>query len=351
MPRRFFVFAVALSVLTIIAGCAEPQPVPGATPQVQSAEPEVNKIEPAHTEVNEPAPILAVSVEEEKPVAVEPNDINQTQMQPAEQQPAPQEPIKPEYEPAADFHDKCASILKTYVNENGLVDYKTLSRKRIELLSVLDEFKKLDRARYERWSPQDKTAFWINAYNLHLMRIILENYPIQSPRVLRLIWPPNSIRHIKGIWDEYKLIIMDEEFTLKEIDTKFLREQAGDPHVFFAVSYACMSSAPLRNEPYRGEKLPEQLDNQMRRFLAAGQCLKIDRDARKVYMSAMLKSSWYGDEFVKKFGTDKKFKEQEPAVRAVLNFLLNYIPAPDATYLETGNYTVDYLSFDWTLNE
>jgi len=358
MPGRFFVFAVVLSVSMFLAGCLEPQAPSGPAPQTKAVESAVNRTEPAPAEVNEPAPSPAVEPAAQpaeapkgQPAAEEPNDANKVSAQPAEQNIVQPKPLKPEYEPATDFHDKCATILKTYVNEKGIVDYKTLSRKRVELLNVLDEFKKLDRARYERWSPQDKTAFWINAYNLQLMRIILENYPIQSTRVLRLIWPPNSIRHIKGIWSEYKFIIMDEEFTLKELDTRFLQDQADDPRVFFVMSYACMSSGPLRNEPYRGENLPQQFDEQVRRSLAGGHWLKIDREAGKVYLSAMLKSTWYGDRFIKQFETDKKFKEQEPAVQAVLNFLLNYVPASDATYLETGNYTVDYLSYDWTLNE
>ncbi len=252
---------------------------------------------------------------------------------------------------AAVFHAKCAPVLHKYVNKDGLVDYRTLSRRRTELLDAIDLFKSLDPDIFDGWSQNDKTAFWLNAYNLHLLRIILDNYPIQSSRTLRLFWPPDSIRHIKGIWDDYKFIIMDEQFTLREIDNRFFRLRCDDPRVFFAISYASVSGPVLRNEPYYGDTLDQQLDDQVRKFLAGRHAFRIDREKQVVWLSSILKQTWYGQQFVDRYGTDRKFKNQEHAVRAALNFLLNYIPAEDAAYLETGNYSVDYLNYDWALNE
>ena len=169
--------------------------------------------------------------------------------------------------------------------------------------------------------------------------------------MLRLFWPPNSIRHIKGIWDEHKFIIMDEEFTLQEIDQRFLQKEFGEPLAFFAISYASVSGTPLRNEAYCGRNLSAQFDDQVKKFLAGQHGFKIDRENQKVYLSSILNSTWYGSQFIAKYGTDLKFKQQEPAVRAVLNFLTKYISPQDVDYLETGNYTVEFLRYDWTLNE
>jgi hypothetical protein len=252
---------------------------------------------------------------------------------------------------AAGLCDKCSEFLKKYVSPDGMVDYKTLSRRKIEVAKLLDLFKKQDRAEYSSWSNDEKLAFWINGYNLELIKIILDNYPIESNRMMRLFWPPNSIRHINGIWDEHKFLIMDEEFTLRAIDQKVFQNEFSDPRVFLAISYASVSGPPLRNAAYCGQNLSEQLDEQAKKFLASPNGLRIDRGNNMVYLSSIFNPTWYGGQFVAKYGTDLKFKKQEPAVRAVLNFLIKYIPAQDTSYLETGNYAIEYIRYDWTLNE
>jgi hypothetical protein len=237
------------------------------------------------------------------------------------------------------------------VDQKGMVSYRILSRKKLELLDILDEFRNFSRDDYNSLSKEDKLAFWINAYNLEFIKIILDNYPIQSTRVLRLFWPPNSIQHIKGLWDQHKFIIMDEEFTLQEIDERFFKKEFDDPRVFFAICYGTVSGPPLRNEAYCGHDLSKQLDEQVMGNLASRQALKIERDNKTVLLSAVLKDTWYGRHFVTRYGTDLKFKQQSPEVRAVLNFMINYLPPQDVDFLETGNYTVDFMKYDWTLND
>ncbi|MGA2071659.1 MAG: DUF547 domain-containing protein [Sedimentisphaerales bacterium] len=325
----------------------------------------------ANVAMSTPPPAAAVA---QKPAAAptptEPNTV-EVKPEPAKiEQPTPPEPNKPEKvtppqniteQPkttppaasttAAQLCDKCTEFLGKYVNRDGMVDYKTLSRKKLELASLLDKFRGVNRSDYNSWSKDDKLAFWINAYNLELIKIIVENYPIESNRMLRLFWPPNSIKHIKGIWDEHKFIIMDEEFTLKEIEQRFFQNELSEPRVIFAMSYASISGVPLRNEAYCGRNLSEQLDDQVKKFIAGSHAFKIDREKQTVSLSSLLNPTWYGGQFVAKYGTDLKFKQQEPAVRAVLHFLTKYIPQQDIDYLETGNYTIEYLRYDWTLNE
>jgi hypothetical protein len=259
-------------------------------------------------------------------------------------------PKQAESSSSATFSDKCAFVFKEFVSDKGTVDYKQLKRKKFELNKLFEDLRTLDPNEYKKWSKEDKIAFWINAYNLEMLRIIVDNYPIESNRILRIIWPPDSIRHISGIWDQYKFIVMDEEFTLQGVDQRFFREKFDEPRAFLALTYASQSSPPLRNEPYYGYKLNEQLNDQAKKFLANPLAFKIDREAQKVYLSAIFQPSWYGQCFVDKYGTDKKFKNQQPAVRAVLNFITGYISEPDVRFLETANYTVEFMNFNWRLN-
>ncbi|UCF43665.1 MAG: DUF547 domain-containing protein [Planctomycetota bacterium] len=289
---------------------------------------------------------LVVGCHPAKPKPAETQTVEQTTVEP----PKPQ-PIEPKPDPAVAFHDKCADILTSYVNDSGMVDYKNLKYKKVKLKKLLDEFDNLDPNRYNAWPREDKIAFWINAYNTQMLNIIVENYPIESSRILRLFWPPNSIRHIKGIWSNHKFIVMDEEFTLIRLEHRFFRKEFDEPRVFFALCNASLSSPPLRNQPYYGHKLNQQLDDQVKRFLSSPSALEIDQNAKVVRLSAVLQPTWFGSEFISKYGIDKKFKDHPPAVRAVLNLITNYISKQDVRFLETENYTIEYIKYDWTLNE
>ena len=328
MAKRLVVFITALTVLIFIAGCPQVTPEPIEPPKVEPPKVEPPKVEPTKTEPNE------VEITKTEPDKVE----------------LP----KPKPQPIVSFHDKCTDILSNFVNDKGMVDYKTLKRKKPQLKQLLDEFAKLDPNKYSSWPKEDKIAFWINAYNIKTLKIIVDNYPIESSRILRIFWHPNSIRHIDrniGGINRQKFIVMDEEFTLAEVERRFFRKEFDEPRVFFATSHASLSSPPLRNEPYYGHKLIQQLNDQAKRFLSSPQGSRIDREKQTVYLSAIFQSTWYGKEFISKYGTDKKFKDQQPAVRAVLNFLTNYISKQDVSFLELKNYPVEYIKYDWRLNE
>jgi len=300
MAERLTVFTTSLIVLISITGC----------PQVTPEPVETTKVEPAKVEPPKPKPLPTVS-----------------------------------------FHDKCAPILNNFVDDKGMVDYKALKQKKRELKKLLDEFDELDPNVYNSWHEEDKIAFWLNAYNIQMLKIITDNYPIESSRIHRLFWPPTSIRHIKGIWSNYKFIVMDEEFTLSEIERRFFQQKFDEPRIFFAISHASLSSPPLRNEPYYGHKLYKQLDDQAKRFLSDPGGFRIDRNEQTVYLSAILQATWYGKDFISKYGTDKKFKDQQPSTRAVLNLAINYISQQDASFLEVENYSVKYITYDWRLND
>jgi hypothetical protein len=417
MAKCLYVFIILLPISVIIAGCAvaEPEPVEPAkskTPKLEPAPAEPNetapiefkpyeveheeitlvpakpnqfepdRVEPGHVEPDEIKP------DEVKPVETEPNDVEPDRIEPNEPEliptepneveftsVEPNEPERPEIEPrkiapaepepnnvepnepklsqTVTFHDKCTEVLKNYVDDDGMVDYKTLRRKRLELKALLQEFDNLDPNQYRNWPKEDKIAFWLNAYNIQMLKIITDNYPIKSSRILRLYpgWGPNSILHIKGIWTDNKFLVMDEEFTLSEVDKRFFRKEFNDPRTFFAISNASLSSPPLRNEPYYGHKLNKQLDDQVRRFLSNPIAFKIDKEKSRVYLSSIFQSSSYGKEFLSKFAIDKKFKDQPPATRAVLNFITNYVSDDKVSFLEIGNYSVKFMKYDWTIND
>lgn len=380
MAKHRLFFINVLTVLSLVVGCLPEKrestvPLPPIKSKLEStiAEPnlfEPNEVEPVKTEPNEVGPKEIESNKVEPPLVepnetgltqVEPNELAVTKTEPNEVEPIKAEPNDVKPPPKVTFHDKCAGILSNFVDDKGMVGYRKLKLKREKLKQLLNEFAKLSRNEYDSWPREDKIAFWINAYNLQKLKIIVENYPIKSYRILHPLrtWEPDSIRHINkrikhiGGINKQKFIVMDEDevFTLLEIEQRFFRKEFDEPRVFLALSYATLSSPPLRNEPYYGSKLNKQLDDQAKKFLSNPLAFKIDRKKRRVYLSTVLQPKGLGSEFIRKYGTNKKFKDQQPAVRAVLSFLTNYISEQDKDFLEVENYTIEYMRYNWRLND
>lgn len=316
--------------------------------------------EPNTTTPTDPTPESAsaqTALLQEVPVT-EPNEAEASEpAQPLPETPAttelppPQERTEEEPEVLTSFYQEYAELLAEHVLEDGRVDYQALRRKRLRLKHLLSTPDELDPNVYQGWSEDEKLAFWINTYNLKMLEIIARNYPIESSWWLRLTWPPSDIRHIGGIWSDYRFIVMDEEFTLGEVERRFFRKTFGDPRAYLAINYATRSGPTLRRTPYRGKDLDRQLEDQVRAFLASDKGFRIDRGKAVVYLSALFEPSWRGKDFVGRYATDKKFKQHSPETRAVLNFLTQYLPREDVYYLEVENYTLAYTNFDWRLND
>jgi len=268
------------------------------------------------------------------------------------------ENAEPNSAPARDrvvFNRMCTDILAKMVDDDGFVNYTSLKFKRTHMTALGYELQTLGRDEYNSWTKDEQMAFWINAYNIQKLWIIMNNFPIESTRWDRLFksWGPHSIRHIDknvGGIDVQKFIIMDEEFTFREID-KRLRTDFDDPRVFLALSWACRGGPPLRLEPYYGYKLDEQLDEQMKKYLTSPYGFRIDRDKKKVELSYLFSPSMYGKLFTDNYGTDLKFKDHPKDVRAVLNFISGYVSPAEKGFLETESYTVGDITFDWTIND
>ncbi len=251
---------------------------------------------------------------------------------------------------AADqLYEDYGAVLTTYVNQQGLVNYGGLKANPQRLSAFLAALTDLPPATYQKWDDQEKIAFWINAYNGLTLKAIIDHYPIRAAFFKGFIYPRNSIRQIPGVWDTLRFPVRGQQMTLDEIEHNILRKKFNDPRIHMALVCAALGCPPLRTEPYEGDKLDRQLNDQARVFLANPKKFRIDRGQGKVYLSPIFK--WFGGDFVKTYGTDKAFPGFSQEERAVLNFVSQYLPAGDREYLLKGEYTVNFLDYDWSLNE
>ncbi len=242
-----------------------------------------------------------------------------------------------------------ATVLKDYVDDTGMVNYKQLKAHREKLDTFVTTMSKLDPSSYNRWREKEKIAFWLNTYNALTLKVIIDNYPIKPSFFRSRIYPKNSIRQIPGVWDKMTFNVMGKDLTLEHIEHNVLRKKFDEPRIHVAMVCAALSCPPLLNEPYEGRKLDEQLNNRARRFLGNPDKFKINRENRRVYLSPILK--WFADDFVNKYGTEEHIGKQSKKTSAILNFTADYLEKSDKDYILAGEFKIKYLKYDWSLNE
>lgn len=243
--------------------------------------------------------------------------------------------------------DDYAALLEARVDKRGLVDYAAIKESPARLDATAAAIGDLPRATYEGWDRDAQIAFWINAYNALTIELIVDHYPIQPSLLKRMVFPANSIRQIGGAWDKITFPVMGEAMTLDHIEHEELRKHFKEPRIHAALVCAALSCPPLRREPFRGDSLDAELDDQVRRFLARPDGLEIDRKKGVVRLSAIF--DWFGGDFVEQYGVDgSRF---DAPTRAVLEFVGRYVSDADRRYLESGDFDVEYFDYDWTLNE
>lgn len=204
------------------------------------------------------------------------------------------------------------SLLSKYVSATGRVDYKSLKNNRAELDSVV--------ARFEAGPPSDsasrneKLAFWLNAYNLFTLKLVIENYPLKR------------ITDLDGgkTWDVRRIEIGGKKYSLNDIENVILRPRFNDARIHFAVNCAAKSCPPLLNQAFSAENVQSLLTKRTRKFIrsSANELAENQVTVSKIF-------DWYAADF--------------GSLPAFLNRYSNVKIAPTATVL--------FKEYDWSLNE
>lgn len=218
-------------------------------------------------------------------------------------------------------HRLWAELLGKYV-QNGMVDYAGFQRDEARLDRYLE---KLAAIRPGDLTRNGRFAFYVNAYNAWTVKLILGAYPdIKSIKDLGGL--------LKSPWQKPIARIDNQTLTLDEIEHQILRPQFKDPRIHFAVNCASKSCPPLISEPYRADRLDQQLEEVTRSFLNHPDNYRFD--GTDFYVSRIFK--WYGEDF-----------DDD-----VIGFYLTYAENGLKARLEAARPTlkVKYLDYDWGLN-
>ena len=210
-------------------------------------------------------------------------------------------------------HDPWNNLLKTHVSSNGNVNYNGFKNNRKALTNYITSLGKS--IPNEKWSKEDKLAYWINAYNAMTIDLIIRNYPIKS------------IKDIKDPWDQRLWKLGDKWYHLNQIEHQILRKM-NEPRIHFGIVCASFSCPKLQNKAFTASQLEAQLTAATKEFL-------IDKNRNEIASNTIKISKIF-----KWFSID--FKQNG----SLIDFLNQY-----SEVQISSNAKKSYKDYNWDLNE
>lgn len=207
-------------------------------------------------------------------------------------------------------YKKLDAFLGKYVS-NGHVNYESIKKNRSELDAIIKEFKASEPS--SSWTRDQKLAFWINAYNIFTIKLIVDNYPTSS--ITKIASKP---------WEKKVVTIGSNTYSLNHVENGIIRKQFNEPRIHFALNCASESCPILLNKAYMPSKLSSQLTAQTKAFLndtSKNTFSKKEANISKIF-------DWYGEDFPNVMDFIKKYHS------------LDYTPK-----------NITYQEYSWDLND
>lgn len=212
------------------------------------------------------------------------------------------------------FFEKSASFFKAYVKD-GKVAYSEIKSNP----GILNELLKLATSiNVTTENPEEYQAFWINGYNLLVIKGIVANYPVKSPL------------DIDGFFDKNKHAIGGIDISLNDIENQLLRAKfPSEARFHFVLVCAGLGCPPIIDMAY----LPSTLNGQLQRqtILSLNNPDFIQLNKNKIKVSQIFQ--WYKEDFT---GDNK----------TLIDFINGYRESKIPT-----NYRIGFYPYDWTLND
>ena len=213
------------------------------------------------------------------------------------------------------------ALLGKVTSDQGVkwTEFKAEEKKALE--NVLKGFAD---ARPETMPPDTQLAFWINAHNACVMKLISDHMPIED------------VMTIEGFRDRLTCNIAGTPRTIVDIESRVIRPTFKNPKVLFALWWGVKGGPDLLSEPYDGEKLKLQLEMQTKKALQKPTFLSFSDNSSEFKLSQIFE--WYKTDF----GNSNE---------AVLSFVRKHLAKETAEKLpKRAPKEMKYTTFNWQLD-
>ena len=231
-------------------------------------------------------------------------------------------------------HSLFTEVLKDHVRGDR-VDYA-----RLKLDARLEDYiDQLQNTNPSDFGPEEAKAFWLNVYNAFTLKLIVENYPVTSINELHFcgsLYLGTALG--RTVWKTWQFEIYGETYTLDRVEHEILRGRYRDFRVHAGLVCASVGCPPLRAEAYEKEHIEEQLDDQMRQWLADENRNYYDHQSNTLHLSRIF--DWFENDFT-------------GAGRSLVEAILPFMRAEDRNAIEQAAQVpaVEFRDYDWSLND
>lgn len=200
--------------------------------------------------------------------------------------------------------------------KQSLINYLAIKKSPALLERYLKELSSVKIEDYNSWNRQQQLAFLINSYNAFTIKLIIENYPVESIKDIGTFF--------QSPWNKTFFTLLEKKRSLDWIEHKKIRKEFNEPRIHFAVVCASISCPNLQSKVFVAKELDKQLE-------AAAIFFINDREknaviGKKLYLSKIFK--WYGADF-----QDMKL----------------FVKRRISENVNTDK--IEWLDYDWSLNE
>ncbi|NIP46778.1 MAG: DUF547 domain-containing protein [Gammaproteobacteria bacterium] len=189
---------------------------------------------------------------------------------------------------------------------------------------------KLAAIRISDYSREEQRAFWINMYNALTVDVVLEHYPVETIRAIRISPGFFSI----GPWGKKLISVEGEKLSLDDIEHRILRPIWKDPRIHYAVNCASLGCPKLMPRAFTAANTEALLEQGARDFINSYHGARFEADGR------LTASSIY-DWFQEDFGGSEA---------GVIAHLRLYARPELESKLERISDVYDF-DYDWSLND
>lgn len=212
----------------------------------------------------------------------------------------------------ASFTNHVDQFFKSHVS-NGNIDYTTIHNNPSTLNIIVDKIAGKDISTFTR---NEQLAFYINAYNVLVVKNVIDHYPIKSPL------------NVNGFFKSKAFTVASEQLTLNELENNKVR-QFGDARIHFALVCGANGCPPIIAGAYQSNTLDAQLERQTKIAVNDINFTQVKPNGN-VQLSQLF--NWYNVDFVNDEQT-------------LIDFINRYRETPIAKSAK-----VSFYEYDWNLN-
>lgn len=214
------------------------------------------------------------------------------------------------------FFDLTNVFLKKYVDANNKVNYQELKGNSDMLNLIMDYAAKIN---LKNETKDTSKAFWINVYNLAVIKNVIDNYPMKSTM------------DVPGFFNENDFLIANQRLTLDDIEHTILREIFQDPGIHFVLVSGSNGGVQMQDHAYMPKDIDLQIKTEASKYINNKDVIRIDKKNKIVELPKIFE--WYTKDFVTYYTNEIDF----------LNIFLEKKLEKD--------YKVKIYEYDWTLNK